>query len=330
MIPEDKKVAVIHALEVTFGVSEFEDISELTAGLTSALVFRIVVLNKSYLLRIITRTDAMSDPTQQYACMSAAAEAGIAPRIRYTDIENRISITDFIEVKPFSSDLAKSKLPELLSKLHSLKAFPFRINYLDMISGFIQKFQVLKPLPDQMTSKLFGLFDKIKSTYAPNSRDLVACHNDLKPENILFDGESAWLVDWEAAFLNDRYADLAMVANFVIRNDADESDYLKAYFREEANEYQQARFFLMRQIVHFSYFVVFTLMGKTPGKPIDPCMAKPGFKEFHELIWAGKISMADMDARIQYALVHMEQLEHNLQLKRFDESLAIVSNYPIL
>ena len=43
MIPEAKEDAVAHALRVAFGVAEFEDIRMLTAGLTSALVFRIVV-----------------------------------------------------------------------------------------------------------------------------------------------------------------------------------------------------------------------------------------------------------------------------------------------
>lgn len=53
-----------------------------------------------------------------------------------------------------------------------------------------------------------------------NDSDMVSCHNDLKPENILFDGDRIWLVDWEAAFLNDRYCDLAVIANFVVTNDA--------------------------------------------------------------------------------------------------------------
>jgi hypothetical protein len=69
MIPETKLIAVKNALQVTFGVSEFEEIRMLTTGLTSALVFRIVVQGKPYLLRIITRTDAMSDPTHQFACI---------------------------------------------------------------------------------------------------------------------------------------------------------------------------------------------------------------------------------------------------------------------
>jgi thiamine kinase-like enzyme len=61
---------------------------------------------------------------------------------------------------------------------------------------------------------------------------MVSSHNDLKPENTLFDGDRVWLVDWEAAFLNDRYHDLATVENFVVTNDAEEEAHLRAYFGE--------------------------------------------------------------------------------------------------
>jgi hypothetical protein len=73
MIPEAKQPAVARALHEAFGVEEFEDICSLTAGLTSALVFRIVVRRHPYLLRVITRTDDMSDPTRQFACMKSGA-----------------------------------------------------------------------------------------------------------------------------------------------------------------------------------------------------------------------------------------------------------------
>src|SRR5262249_9159598 len=60
--------------------------------------------------------------------------------------------------------------------------------------------------------------------------DMVSSHNDLfKPDNILFDGQRVWLVDWEAAFRNDRYADLAVVANLVVANEAEERVYLREY-----------------------------------------------------------------------------------------------------
>src|SRR5580704_16569946 len=101
MIPEDKKPAVERGLREAFGGKEFEDIQMLTAVLSSALIFRIVVQGRPYLLRVIMRTDAIADPTRQFACMKAGEKAGLAPRIWYTNVEDRISITDFVNAKPF-------------------------------------------------------------------------------------------------------------------------------------------------------------------------------------------------------------------------------------
>ena len=91
---------------------------------------------------------------------------------------------------------------------------------------------------------------------------------DLKPENILFDGRRAWLMDWVAASVNDRYFDLAIVANFVITSDADELAYLERYFGQRPDEYQRARFFLMRQVLHMHASTIFLLLG-SGSKPID-------------------------------------------------------------
>src|ERR1700759_158920 len=99
MIPEAKKPAVERALRAAFGVTEFEDIRQLTEGLSSALIFRIAVKKRPYLLRVIMRTDAIADPTRQFACMKLGEEAGLAPKIWYTSVEDRISITDFVNGK---------------------------------------------------------------------------------------------------------------------------------------------------------------------------------------------------------------------------------------
>ncbi|NPV91938.1 MAG: phosphotransferase [Firmicutes bacterium] len=328
MIPEIKRNAVKQALQAAFGVSEFEDIREMTTGLTSALVFRIVVKGNPYLLRIITRTDAMGDPTRQFACMKAAADAGIAPRVWYSDVQDRISITDFVEARPFPVEEARTRLAELLHELHSLPPFPRIMNFQEAADGFLRKFQEAKILPESMTEELFKQYGRVTAVYPRDDRDLVSCHNDLKPENILFDGERAWLVDWEAAFLNDRYADLAVVANFVVKSDEDEADFLRSYFGEAANEYRHARFYLARQTAHMSYFTVFMLFG-AKGTPVDANMKKPylSFREFHDRIWTGEISLADDEAKLQYALVHMEQLLLNMRTKRFEAALNTVSDY---
>ncbi|QNK64083.1 phosphotransferase [Pedobacter sp. PAMC26386] len=320
MIPEVKITAVKYAIHAAFGVSEFDAISELTGGLSSALVFRIVVRGKPYLLRIITRTDAMGDPTYQYARMKTAADAGLAPHVWYTSITDGISITDFVETKALKVEEAKVMFPDLLKRLHSLPPFPHKLNYLDTVDNFIRKFQTAKILADSMTSEIFCQYERIKNVYPRNSDNLVSCHNDLKPENILFDGDRLWLVDWEAAFLNDRYVDLAIVANFVVTDD--EEDYLKRYFGEEVNAYDRACFFLMSQLVHL-FYTAYLLLGSPV--PIDLNSIKPDFREFHDRMWRGEITLANHDAWQQYAWVHLEKLLQNFRLKRFDDSLHIVS-----
>jgi thiamine kinase-like enzyme len=179
-----------------------------------------------------------------------------------------------------------------------------------------------------MTSELFGHYEHIKSIYPRNDSDMVACHNDLKPENVLFDGEQVWLVDWEAAFLNDRYLDLAVVANFLVRSEDDERAFLQCYLGEEPTEYHHARFFLMSQLLHIFYFTVFMVIVSGAGETIDLNLFNTiDYRTFHDQMWAGEINLANNDARQQYAWVHLQQLLHNLQLKRFDESLKIISNH---
>src|SRR5262245_17891915 len=125
MIPEAKNAAVARALQETLGVSEFEDIQRLnTAKLTSTHVFRIVVRGCPYLLRVITRTDANTDPTRQFRCMKIAAEAELAPRVLYTSIEDRVSITDFLVARPLPAAEAAVRLAVTLQALHAVSPFP--------------------------------------------------------------------------------------------------------------------------------------------------------------------------------------------------------------
>src|SRR5215470_8293834 len=117
MIPESKKNIVDKALQTAFGTTEIENIRQLTAGLSSALVYRIIVQGKPYLLRIIMRTDEFVNPEREYNCMRAGAEIGIAPKVWYTSIADRVAITDFIDAKPFPVGEARVKMPKVLKKL---------------------------------------------------------------------------------------------------------------------------------------------------------------------------------------------------------------------
>ena len=106
MIPQEKIAAATRGLSEAFGVAAFDDIRELTERPGSNRAFRIVVRGSAYLLRINTRA---GDAKRHFGCMQAAAEAGLAPRVRYANAEDRISITDFVEALPLP---AADALPE--------------------------------------------------------------------------------------------------------------------------------------------------------------------------------------------------------------------------
>jgi Phosphotransferase enzyme family len=258
--------------------------------------------------------------------MTSAAEVGIAPRVWYTNIQDRIAITDYVDARPLPLEDAVVRLATTLRPLHALPRFPLPRtgNYFDTMDSFVERFQAAKILPESETEELFERYRLLLRVYPRDYADMVSSHNDLKPENMLFDGERVWLVDWEAAFLNDRYHDLAVVANFVVTNEATEEQLLEAYFGEPAGEYRLARFYLMRQLLHHFYTVMFLLIGSS-GQPIERKLEAPAFRAFHDDMWAGRIDLAGNEMKLQYGIVHMNEALRNMRGARLQHALQIVA-----
>ncbi len=337
MIPQENSAAVARGLREAFGVTECEDIRRMPGGHWSgALVFRIVVRGSAYLLRIIgpRRTD---DPTRHFTCMKAAAEAGLAPHVWYTSVEDRLSITDFVEAVPFPRTDAVLRLPATLRALHALPPFPgtpdhlnttcmFLINQGPALDAFLRKVQAASLLAESECGELFARYAQVAAVYPRHDPQMVSSHNDLfKPDNILFDGHRVWLVDWEAAFFNDRYVDLAVVANLIVTNDAEEKVYLQEYFGHPPDPYQLARFFLMQQLAHIFYTMAFLFIGSA-GKPVDRSVSAPDLTDLHRRMWAGQVSLEDGPTKVAYGRAHWERLLQNTRQARFDEALRIVSD----
>lgn len=332
MIPQEKSEAVIRGLREAFGVTQFDDISTITGGHTASLVFRIIVRGTPYLMKIITRTE---DPTRHYTCMKAAAEAGVAPRVWYTDIEHKISITDFVKAVPLPVSEALVRLPALLRTLHALPPFeraPFNTTCTFLLdktpgklgAGYLQRFQASNILSKADTDEFVTRLSELAAVYPYDDGEMVSSHNDLfKPDNILFDGQRLWLIDWEAAFLNDRYADLAVVANQVVTNTEEEMIFLQGYFGALPNPYQLARFHLIQQIAHLFYTMAFLSQG---AMPIDWSATMPEFRDYNRRMWAGEIDLANKDVKTVYGRVHWERLLQNVRQARYKEALRIVSD----
>jgi hypothetical protein len=336
MIPQEKSAAVTRALREAFDVTETEEIRQIPNGTFNKVqVFRIVVRGTPYLLRVILRTE---DPTCHFTCMSAAAEAGLAPRVRYTSVQDRVSITDFVEgAIPFPRSEALVRVPRLLHALQALPAFPGRAGHLNtsctfllqkgpVVEGLLQRCRTMGVLPQDQLDELTARHAQLVSVYAPHDADMAPSHNDLfKPDNMLFDGQHTWLVDWEAAFQNDRYADLAAVANMIVTRDAEEDAFLREFFGQPPDPYQSARFFLMQQVAHIFYTLAFLIL-QSGGQPIDWSQPAPDYYEFQRRFWTGEVKLDETPAKNAYGRVHWERLLRNVQSPRYEESLRICAN----
>jgi len=332
MIPQDKIAAAARGLTEAFGVAAFDDIRDLTERPGSNRAFRIVVRGSAYLLRINTRP---GDMKRHFDCMQAAADAGLAPIVRYANADDRISITDFVNTEPLPANEALRRVPAALRALHALPPFPvapfnttctFLLNKGDLLDGFLRQFQAAKILPERGLEEFLAQYARLAAAYSSLDPDPVPSHNDLfKPDNILFDGNRLWLVDWEAAFQNDRYADLAVVANMLVAGEAEEQVYLQEYFGAPPTSYQAARFYLMRQLAHMFYAMAFLSQGSA-GKPVDWSEPVPAYNDFQRRFWARDVGLADSHSKAVYGRVHWERLRKNLGEPGLDEALKITAN----
>jgi aminoglycoside phosphotransferase (APT) family kinase protein len=345
MIPETLNDAVQRALREAFGVTTLDAISELTGGHTSSLVFRVVVRGTPYVMKIITRPD---DPSRHYESMRAAANAGVAPGVLYTNAEDKISITEFIHAVPLPRSTALAEFPARLRALHALPPFSrapfnttctFLLGSGPMLDGFLQTCRTAGILPPAELQDCVARLEELVAVYPFGDAAMVASHNDvLKPDNFLFDGQRVWLVDWEAACLNDRYADLAVAANLIVGSDDDETAYLREYFGREPDAYERARFHLMQQISHVFYAMTFLLLSSPAGQPLaerfrtssstdEPPSDSPPvpYAEFQRRVWTHEVDLADRHVKQLYGQVHWRRLQENVRQPRYQDALRQVA-----
>ncbi|MGN8069677.1 phosphotransferase [Mucilaginibacter sp. 22184] len=328
-IPEIKLPAVKKALRSLFNHTEIEDIQLLTGGLSSALVYRITIESKNYLLRILMHADEMHNPERQHICMGLAASANIAPHVYYSNDEDALAITDFVQAKPLREGFASKQelvtaLSNTIKAIHALPPFPKLVNFLDGVDIFIQQFKELNMFPEHITAEYFSLYAEIQKSYPRHDTDLVASHNDLNPNNILFDGKQIWVIDWEAAFQNDRYVDLTILAQPYVNDEQDEAIYLQTYFGAALDEYKKARFFLMQQICRMYYAMImlrFAAAQKPTNYTHDANMNQPEMAEFGAMLMSGKILLDTYEGKLQYGKILLNTMLSAMKTERFKAAI---------
>ena len=326
-IPASLTAAVEAALQHTFGTGEIADISTLAGGLSASQVFKIIVQDRSYVLKL---DKPAPDKPALSPNLRLAAEAGIAPPLYHQDMANGISISGFIENKPVRTALGPKLVPELASSIKAIHGIPYHAGGSDLretIDAMITGFENSKMLSGPVFDECFSNYERIRNCYPWNDAEKVFSHNDLNPNNILCDGERIWIIDWDASYLNDPYVDLANAANFFVHTEEQERSFLYTYFDGPADDYKTARFYIMRQVCRIIYAMLMFQLA-TQGKPADHLhnqdMEGISLKEFGALMGTGKISLAAYEGQLMYGKALLNEAVLQMRSPRFAASLAAI------
>lgn len=328
---ETARPAVERALATAFGTTELDSVSPLAGGMSGARLHRIRVGGVPYVLRIEGSTDAFRNPERWYACMRIAAEACLAPGVRYASPTDGVAIMDFVPQRSLTLDYAGDKadlmveLAQTVRALHETSRFPPLMDYLDAMDILVGQFRASGAVSSEILDEPLARYGEVAAIYRRLPDDLVSSHNDLNPRNVLYDGRRLWLVDWEAAFLADRYVDLAAMINFFATNVDEAEVALRAYFRGEPDAAQRARLFLARQISHVFYAVMFLsgAAAEKPGAALSPPRADtPSLGELHAAVSLGEPILESCEGRAAYGLAHLAACAENLKGRELAPALA--------
>jgi aminoglycoside phosphotransferase (APT) family kinase protein len=327
-LPADKRPAIDRGLLAAFGTTTLDAVTPVRGGLSGASVQRIEIRGGVYLLRLESPSKDLHDPRRSHACMEIAAKAGLAPRVLYADAETGVTITDFIVAQPPAVSRAEliRQLARMVRALHETPAFPPLVDYLDGLGDLTAR-ALASGLPTPaMIDKARAAQVALSTAYRRLEPQLVSSHNDLNPGNIVHDGQRPWLVDWDAAFLADRYVDLAALANVYAREPADEAILLEAYFGEPPTADRRARLYLARQISHLFHAMIFVSIsaGERPGARLaEPEDDGRSLTQLHAALAGGEPLLATWEGRVAYGLAHLAEAVANVAHPRFAEATRL-------
>jgi aminoglycoside phosphotransferase (APT) family kinase protein len=282
------------ALLAVCGSAPIDAIVPILGGASGASTFRVEAGGRHYLLRVEGLASPLRNP-HQYVSMQIAAEAGIAPRLRYVHEAARVSVMDFIEQQPLEAypggprALAQA-LGELLRRLQAAPVFPRFVDYPDIVArlwAHVCRTGLFAPgLLDAYTERLL----RIREAYASDSVKLVSSHNDPNPRNILFDGKRLWLIDWESAYRNDRLVDVAILLDSLAPTQELERVFLQAWLGRAPNETLYDRLALIRALTRLYYAGVFLSASAAASRASpDGDLSAPTLPEFRLAIRDGRL-----------------------------------------
>jgi aminoglycoside phosphotransferase (APT) family kinase protein len=282
------------ALAGAFGRAPIDAIMPMTGGASTASTFRVDTGGRRYLLRMEGEPSPLRNP-HQYVSMRIAAEAEIAPQIRYLDEAARIVVIDFIAQRPLHTypggpEALAQALGALLARVQATPMFPHFVDYPDIVARLFAHVRRTGLFAAGVLDSHVVRLERLREAYNAGLTSLVSAHNDSIPSNILFDGERLWMIDWESAYRNDPLVDVAIVLDSLVRSGELEDVLLRAWLGRTPDDALRARLEEVRALTRLYYAgVVLSASAAASWIADDTDLSAPTIAEFQQAIHAGRL-----------------------------------------
>ncbi|MFI4965184.1 MAG: phosphotransferase, partial [Caulobacterales bacterium] len=318
------------ALQSAFGRQPIGHLRPISGGVSGALILRFEIHGRPYVLRLEPERVRLADRERGFACMSAAAAAGAAPRVHHADPIAGLAIMDFICGRPLSTypggavDLVKG-LGALTATVQATALFPRLGDYPTLIAHLLAGLQrsALAP-PESLEPHADGLA-RIRAALPWHPGSLVSSHNDPNPRNILFDGERLWLVDWELGFRNDPLVDVAILSTDFAEQPDLEDVLLEAALGVAPDRRLRARLDVVRLLTRLFYgcVVLDSLGGALPSAVTAQAPFTP--LGFRTAIAEGRLASGSLEIAYAFARMSLRAFRDGLAAPGFGDTLEIAS-----
>ena len=159
---------------------------------------------KKYILRINSNKAKLFNINRKNEALilKSVSEAGIAPKLVFSDPNYNFLITEFLEGSFFSKDkITKNDLnliKQLINKYQKINIDLPKFNYYQHVKKYEKViFKQLKSTTD--LRKILDNFYPLLEEFQNQDWSPVLCHHDLNPSNIIKTAKGIKIIDWEFA-----------------------------------------------------------------------------------------------------------------------------------
>lgn len=256
-LPADWRDAAAAGL-VAAGLAPTGPLTPLKGGVSGALICRVEAREGRFLLRLEPRRVALEHRQRNFACMRAAAEAGVAPAVRYSDPAAGVAVMDFIEARPLADhpggrEGVVRELGHLVARIQAGRSFPMLGGGRDTVQMLLDGLAACGLFAPGLLEPHAKALARLRAVRPWDVAALVPSHNDPNPRNLIYDGRRLWLVDWELACQNDPLFDLAIVSTELADRPALQTALLTAAFGHAPDEMQLAELAVVRLLARLFY-----------------------------------------------------------------------------